>query len=73
MTDICFLQRSKISRTRHQLVSLIKDSDRSPEKGMAFSVSMRHAFVPFTGKIIFCSDRLIYGLVTLIDQYASFF
>ncbi|XP_060792093.1 DNA polymerase theta isoform X2 [Neoarius graeffei] len=48
--------RAKISRTRHQLVSLIKDSDRSPEKGMPFSVSMRHAFVPFSGGLILAAD-----------------
>ncbi|XP_058272098.1 DNA polymerase theta isoform X2 [Hemibagrus wyckioides] len=48
--------RAKISRTRHQLVSLIKDSDGSPEKGMAFSVSMRHAFVPFSGGLILAAD-----------------
>ncbi|XP_062868243.1 DNA polymerase theta, partial [Trichomycterus rosablanca] len=48
--------RAKISRTRHQLVSLIKDSDKSPEKGIPFSVSMRHAFVPFTGGLVLAAD-----------------
>ncbi|KAK3555997.1 hypothetical protein QTP86_034344 [Hemibagrus guttatus] len=48
--------RAKISRTRHQLVSLIKDSNRSPEKAMSFSVSMRHAFVPFSGGLILAAD-----------------
>ncbi|XP_060747500.1 DNA polymerase theta isoform X2 [Tachysurus vachellii] len=48
--------RAKISRTRRQLVSLIKDSDRYPEKGMPFSVSMRHAFVPFSGGLILAAD-----------------
>ncbi|TSQ12710.1 DNA polymerase theta [Bagarius yarrelli] len=48
--------RAKISRTCHQLVSLIKDPNKSPEKGMPFSVSMRHAFVPFPGGLILAAD-----------------
>ncbi|KAF5906965.1 DNA polymerase theta, partial [Clarias magur] len=48
--------RAKMFRTHRQLVSLIKDEDRSPEKGMPFSVSMRHAFVPFSGGLILAAD-----------------
>ncbi|KAA0720083.1 DNA polymerase theta [Triplophysa tibetana] len=46
-------KRSKINR---QLVPLSKNPDTSPDKGMAFSVSMRHAFVPFTGGLILAAD-----------------
>ncbi|KAB5548918.1 hypothetical protein PHYPO_G00061210 [Pangasianodon hypophthalmus] len=56
MAIISSKTRAKLSRTHHQLVSLIKDSDRSPEKGMPFSVSMRHAFVPFSGGLILAAD-----------------
>ncbi|MCJ8740817.1 hypothetical protein PDJAM_G00063470 [Pangasius djambal] len=56
MAVISSKTRAKLSRTHHQLVSLIKDSDRSPEKGMPFSVSMRHAFVPFSGGLILAAD-----------------
>ncbi|KAL7853880.1 hypothetical protein AOLI_G00207240 [Acnodon oligacanthus] len=48
--------RTKISRANHQLKGLLKDSDKSPEKGMPFSVSMRHAFVPFSGGLILAAD-----------------
>ncbi|KAM9450755.1 DNA polymerase theta isoform 2-T2 [Clarias gariepinus] len=48
--------RAKMFRTHHQLVPLIKDEDRSPDKGMPFSVSMRHAFVPFSGGLILAAD-----------------
>ncbi|XP_036445013.1 DNA polymerase theta [Colossoma macropomum] len=48
--------RTKISRANHQLMDLLKDSDKSPEKGMPFSVSMRHAFVPFSGGLILAAD-----------------
>ncbi|KAL7844280.1 hypothetical protein SRHO_G00228190 [Serrasalmus rhombeus] len=48
--------RTKISRANHQLMGLLKDSDKSPEKGMPFSVSMRHAFVPFSGGLILAAD-----------------
>ncbi|KAF4098560.1 DNA polymerase theta [Onychostoma macrolepis] len=46
-------KRSKITR---QLAPLLKVSDESPEKGMPFSVSMRHAFVPFSGGLILAAD-----------------
>lgn len=45
----CFYFRAKRSKINQQLVPLLKIPDKSPDKGMAFSVSMRHAFVPFTG------------------------
>lgn len=41
--------RVKRSKINQQLAPLLKVSDKSPDKGMAFSVSMRHAFVPFSG------------------------
>ncbi|XP_046723327.1 DNA polymerase theta isoform X2 [Silurus meridionalis] len=56
MAVISSKTRAKISRKHHQLVSLIKDPGRSPEKGMPFSVSMRHAFVPFSGGFILAAD-----------------
>ncbi|KAK9955417.1 hypothetical protein ABG768_015297 [Culter alburnus] len=46
-------KRSKINQ---QLAPLLKVSDKSPEKGMPFSVSMRHAFVPFSGGLILAAD-----------------
>ncbi|XP_073680299.1 DNA polymerase theta [Garra rufa] len=46
-------KRSKINR---QLVPLLKLSDKSPDKGMPFSVSMRHAFVPFLGGLVLAAD-----------------
>uniref|UniRef100_A0A8C1QZ25 DNA polymerase theta n=1 Tax=Cyprinus carpio TaxID=7962 RepID=A0A8C1QZ25_CYPCA len=39
-----------------QLAPLLRVSDESPEKGMPFSVSMRHAFVPFSGGLILAAD-----------------
>lgn len=38
------------------LAPLLKVSDKSPDKGMPFSVSMRHAFVPFSGGLILAAD-----------------
>ncbi|KAG7483905.1 hypothetical protein MATL_G00043240 [Megalops atlanticus] len=46
-------RRSKIHR---QLAPLLKAAERSPEKGVPFSVSMRHAFVPFSGGLILAAD-----------------
>ncbi|KAL1252970.1 hypothetical protein QQF64_017663 [Cirrhinus molitorella] len=46
-------RRSKVHR---QLAPLLKLSDKSPDKGMAFSVSMRHAFVPFSGGLVLAAD-----------------
>ncbi|XP_016332814.1 DNA polymerase theta-like [Sinocyclocheilus anshuiensis] len=46
-------KRLKINR---QLAPLLKVSDVSPEKGMPFSVSMRHSFVPFSGGLILAAD-----------------
>ncbi|XP_059382324.1 DNA polymerase theta isoform X1 [Carassius carassius] len=46
-------KRLKMNR---QLAPLLKVSDESPEKGMPFSVSMRHAFVPFSGGLILAAD-----------------
>ncbi|RXN27034.1 DNA polymerase theta [Labeo rohita] len=48
-----WVKRSKINQ---QLAPLLKVSDKSPDKGMAFSVSMRHAFVPFSGGLILAAD-----------------
>uniref|UniRef100_A0A672S859 DNA polymerase theta n=1 Tax=Sinocyclocheilus grahami TaxID=75366 RepID=A0A672S859_SINGR len=46
-------KRLKINR---RLAPLLKVSDVSPEKGMPFSVSMRHSFVPFSGGLILAAD-----------------
>nr|XP_055035829.1 DNA polymerase theta isoform X1 [Misgurnus anguillicaudatus] len=46
-------KRSKINR---QLAPLLKTSDKLPDKGMPFSVSMRHAFVAFSGGLILATD-----------------
>ncbi|XP_009293682.1 DNA polymerase theta [Danio rerio] len=46
-------KRTKINRL---LAPLLKVSDKSPDKGMQFSVSMRHAFVPFSGGLILAVD-----------------
>ncbi|CAM4668380.1 unnamed protein product [Leuciscus chuanchicus] len=46
-------KRSKINQ---RLAPLLKVSDKSPDKGMPFSVSMRHAFVPFSGGLILAAD-----------------
>ncbi|XP_043076751.1 DNA polymerase theta [Puntigrus tetrazona] len=47
---------SKRSKINQQLAPILKVSDKSPEKGMPFSVSMRHAFVPFSGGLILAAD-----------------
>ncbi|XP_051955801.1 DNA polymerase theta-like [Xyrauchen texanus] len=46
-------KKSKINR---QLAPLLKIPDKLPEKGMPFFVSMRHAFVPFSGGLILAAD-----------------
>ncbi|XP_064208196.1 DNA polymerase theta isoform X1 [Anguilla rostrata] len=46
-------RRSKIHR---ELALLVRAPKGSPEKGMPFSVSMRHAFVPFPGGLILAAD-----------------
>uniref|UniRef100_A0A8B9KFT4 DNA polymerase theta n=1 Tax=Astyanax mexicanus TaxID=7994 RepID=A0A8B9KFT4_ASTMX len=55
-TGVSSKSRNTISRTNHQLIALVKDSDKSPGKGMPFFVSMRHAFVPFSGGLILAAD-----------------
>ncbi|KAI4877915.1 hypothetical protein NFI96_017405, partial [Prochilodus magdalenae] len=56
IASICSKSRTKASRASHQLMALVKASDKSPVKGMPFSVSMRHAFVPFSGGLILAAD-----------------
>ncbi|XP_061105385.1 LOW QUALITY PROTEIN: DNA polymerase theta [Conger conger] len=46
-------RRSKIHR---ELALLVKAPEGSPEKEMPFSVSMRHAFVPFPGGLVLAAD-----------------
>ncbi|KAJ8405900.1 hypothetical protein AAFF_G00313370 [Aldrovandia affinis] len=46
-------RRSKIHR---ELALLVKAPEGSPENGLPFSVSMRHAFVPFPGGLILAAD-----------------
>ncbi|KAJ8266319.1 hypothetical protein GJAV_G00129050 [Gymnothorax javanicus] len=48
--------RSKTSKIHRELASLVKAPEGSSEKGMPFSVSMRHAFVPFPGGLILAAD-----------------
>lgn len=48
-------KRSKINKLL-AVAPLLKVSDKSPDKGMPFSVSMRHAFVPFSGGLILAAD-----------------
>jgi len=49
--------RGKRSKTNQLLAPLLKVPDKSPDKGMPFSVSMRHAFVPFSGLKLFWVKR----------------
>ncbi|XP_031427336.1 DNA polymerase theta isoform X2 [Clupea harengus] len=44
------------SRIPQQFAPLIKTFETPQEKGVAFSVSMRHAFVPFPGGLILAAD-----------------
>ncbi|KAI1903800.1 hypothetical protein AGOR_G00030940 [Albula goreensis] len=39
-----------------ELASRVRGPEGSPEKGLPFSVSMRHAFVPFPGGLILAAD-----------------
>ncbi|XP_036379268.1 DNA polymerase theta [Megalops cyprinoides] len=50
------LSRGRRSKIHRQLAPLLKAAERSPEKGVPFSVSMRHAFVPFSGGLILAAD-----------------
>ncbi|KAJ8342804.1 hypothetical protein SKAU_G00327320 [Synaphobranchus kaupii] len=47
---------SRKSKIHRELALLVKGPEGSPEKGMPFSVSMRHAFVPFPGGLILAAD-----------------
>ncbi|XP_066501215.1 DNA polymerase theta isoform X2 [Hoplias malabaricus] len=55
IVNISSKTRCKSSRTNY-LLSEVKDSDKFSEKPMHFSVSMRHAFVPFSGGLILAAD-----------------
>ncbi|XP_076835722.1 DNA polymerase theta isoform X2 [Brachyhypopomus gauderio] len=48
--------RDNIYRPHQAANKQISDSDKPPEKGMPFFVSMRHAFVPFSGALIVAAD-----------------
>ncbi|KAK1788284.1 hypothetical protein P4O66_016732 [Electrophorus voltai] len=54
-TSISNKTRTNIYRS-HKVASQVNDSDTFPEKGMPFFISMRHAFVPFSGAIILAAD-----------------
>ncbi|MBN3297943.1 DPOLQ polymerase, partial [Amia calva] len=51
-----FSSKSRRSKIPRQLVSQAKAVGESPGKGISFSVSMRHAFVPFPGGLILAAD-----------------
>uniref|UniRef100_A0A4W4EB21 DNA polymerase theta n=1 Tax=Electrophorus electricus TaxID=8005 RepID=A0A4W4EB21_ELEEL len=55
MTQFVFHHLTNIYRS-HKVASQVNDSDTFPEKGMPFFISMRHAFVPFSGAIILAAD-----------------
>ncbi|XP_015196626.2 DNA polymerase theta isoform X1 [Lepisosteus oculatus] len=48
--------RSRKSKISRDPVPPVKADGESPEKGMAYSISMRHAFVPFPGGLILAAD-----------------
>ncbi|KAG9334257.1 hypothetical protein JZ751_008345 [Albula glossodonta] len=47
---------SRRSKMHGELGSRVRGPEGSPEKGLPFSVSMRHAFVPFPGGLILAAD-----------------